>query len=127
MPQIIIGSINLVTKNMFDAIQKALPPNVYFIRQKSGWNNATLMVQIIKAFKLGLLPIFDDWQPVLILDGHRLHISDKVVRACNIAEFYYILVPIKMTWMLQPADTHVFARYKYYFETRFDELRISER
>ena len=50
--------------------------------------------------------------PVLIMDCCPVHLVEKVLADASRAGVYLIFVPAKMTWMLQPLDTHVFAVLK---------------
>ena len=50
--------------------------------------------------------------PVLIMDCCPVHLVEKVLADASRAGVYLIFVPAKMTWVLQPLDTHVFAVLK---------------
>ena len=50
------------------------------------------------------------------LDVARLHLALPVIRACRQYGLMYHLVPAKMSWLLQPCDTRVFAAYKRHFQ-----------
>ena len=49
---------------------------------------------------------------ILSTDGYRAHLTRPVWRAVNRARIMYHLIPAKITWVLQPCDTHVFSVLK---------------
>ena len=49
---------------------------------------------------------------ILCVDVLKAHICPAVLRAASAANIWICVVPGKMTWALQPCDTHLFARYK---------------
>jgi len=50
--------------------------------------------------------------PVLVMDCCPVHLVDEVLNTARTLGVVVIFVPAKMTWMLQPLDTHVFAVLK---------------
>ena len=79
------------------------------------------MVRIIKLLGRLLAPHLAGLQPVLSMDCAKIHLHRSVVRACASAGIWYCLVPAKLTWLLQPCDTHLFARYKRHLKAAFYE------
>lgn len=43
---------------------------------------------------------------------HKTHYSPEVLSTCSRNNLHVSFVPAKLTWALQPADTHVFAGQK---------------
>ena len=62
---------------------------------------------------------------VLFLDAARIHCSRKVILACNYHGIRLILLPAKLTWLLQPCDTHLFVNYKRYMRQRWQEMALT--
>lgn len=77
-----------------------------------GWNNGVTMVWYLRELrkrlrgKAPLRPI------VLVMDDCSIHISEKVIRECVRLSIAVVIIPSRMTWKLQPLDTHVFAPLK---------------
>ena len=42
------------------------------------------------------------------------HLAAKVFRAATRCGIWVLVVPAKLTWLIQPADTHAFYKYKMY-------------
>ena len=49
---------------------------------------------------------------VLIVDDAPSHIAEEFLRACRNHDVRLVILPAKMTWSLQPLDTHVFSQLK---------------
>ena len=121
LPQLIICGENVLSKREQALLEPRLPRNVFLVRQKKGWNTTQLMVRIIKILGRLLAPHLGGLQPVLSMDCAKIHLHRSVVRACASAGIWYCLVPAKLTWLLQPCDTHLFARYKRHLKAAFYE------
>ena len=50
--------------------------------------------------------------PILSMDAVRVHLHDRVILECANWGIRVVVVPARMTWLLQPLDTHVFAQLK---------------
>lgn len=49
---------------------------------------------------------------ILVVDDAPSHIADAFIEACRARCVRLVILPAKMTWCLQPLDTHVFSRLK---------------
>jgi hypothetical protein len=119
LPQVLVGNEATLLVRDFAALQAALPRNVHLIRQKSAWNNKQLMARIITMLALALRPYLDALQPILLLDAARIHIPATVLSRCLYHKIWPIIVPAKLTWLLQPCDTHAFSRFKVYLKKAY--------
>ena len=113
LPQILIGNEATLPLHALPALRAMCPPNVFLIRQKSSWNNNTLCANIIGRLKRALAPHAAGCQLVLILDTVKLHSADAVLHACRRWDVWPLFCPAKLTWLLQPLDTHAFGLYKH--------------
>ena len=50
--------------------------------------------------------------PILSMDAVRVHLHDRVILECANWGIRVVVVPARMTWLLQPLDTHAFAQLK---------------
>ncbi len=112
LPQVIVGNWAAFRVRDWSRLTTACPPNVVLVRQKSAWNNADLCCRVITLLAKALAPHRRRFQPILLFDACKVHLHRKVVAACARASIWPVVVPAKLTWLLQPNDTHVFARYK---------------
>jgi hypothetical protein len=108
LPQVIVGNHATFLVRDLAALQAAAPPNVHLVRQKSAWNNQQLMCRIINMLGLALRGYLAEWQPILLLDCSRVHLHAMVFNRCLANNIWPIVVPAKLTWLLQPCDTHAF-------------------
>ena len=70
-----------------------------------------------------LKPFLGTVQPILLMDALPAHIAPKVFRAATRCGIWVVIVPAKLTWLIQPADTHAFYKYKMYLKKRYAEAR----
>ncbi len=94
------------------ALRAACPANVHIVRQKSAWSNRLACARIVRALRAALDSHFGDTQPVLLMDTVKLHNAQCVLNACRRAGIWVVLVPPKLTWLLQPLDTIGFYSFK---------------
>ena len=124
LPQVLIGNEATFLQRSMVELRGACPANVTLLRQRSAWSNAELCAMIVQRIGHALAPCRGRYQPVLLLDAARIHITPEVVRACNKAGIWFVLVPAGVTWLLQPLDTHAFQRYKAHLRRKYLEARV---
>lgn len=78
----------------------------------SGWCTAPTLAWYVRLVARTVRVERPDCVPVLVMDCCPVHLVGQVFAAARKAGVYIILVPARMTWMLQPLDTHVFAVLK---------------
>ena len=125
LPQVIIGNERTFPKASFAALQAACPPNVVLVRQKSAWNDKVLCANIVHRLGAALKDHIDGLQPILLLDAVRLRTAPKVLSACAKWNIWPVIVPAKMTWLLQPLDTSAFQGYKAYLRNSYQRARAA--
>ena len=70
-----------------------------------------------------LAPFLDRFQPIILLDCAKSHLSWRVVATASRNNLWVAYIPASLTWLLQPCDTHVFAAYKAAIDARYSALR----
>ena len=123
LPQVLVGTEATFKASEMSRLVAASPPNVHLVRQRSAWNNAALMKRIIKLLAKALQPFLGSLQPILLLDAVRVHLVASVLGACVAAGIWPIVVPARMTWLLQPLDTHCFWSYKLALKKAYQDRR----
>lgn len=123
MPQFLIGNDRTFPARSMMRMRSACPPNIVLLRQKSAWNNANLCARIIRRLAASIEHLRDRFQPVLLMDASRIHCARVVLTACNACGIWTVMVPPSLTWLVQPLDTHVFARYKHWLRLEFQRVR----
>jgi hypothetical protein len=109
------------------ALRAACPSNVFLIRQKSAWNNDELCAEVIGLLKKAVVTHAGGVRIVLLLDCCRVHMTPRVMRACRRHGIWPIFVPARLTWLLQPLDTHAFALFKHALRMAHQRARAASR
>ena len=122
LPQVFIGNEAVLHAAAVRLVQPALHQNVILLRRKSGWVNKDFLVKYVKLLAGCLEPFASQYQPILLWDALPAHCAPSVLRAAGRAGLWVVIVPAKMTWLLQPLDTDAFSRYKQYLRRRYLEL-----
>jgi hypothetical protein len=113
LPQLLIVSEQIVTLAEFAAIGAFLPKNVFIKRRRTAWNTSELFIEYLGLLKTILTPYKDSTQFIFTCDAVPLHVHPTVLDALNCPEMlYFMLVPSKLTWLLQPLDVGVFGKLK---------------
>ena len=121
LPQVIFVGAHTITLAEWRDLTANLPNNVYVKRMPKGWNNTQQHRIIIRIWGLILGPFLATMQPILSFDAAPLHLAQEVLREITSAHIWYIVVPARLTWMLQPLDSHAFVLYKNYLRRGFTD------
>ena len=125
LPQVLIGNCQTFLVREWAALNARVPANVFLIRQKSAWNNVAVCRRVVGMLGAALQPFAARYQPILLMDAARAHLHASVAERCAAKGIWLIVVPAKLTWLLQPCDTHAFQRYKLYLKAAYQRLQIS--
>ena len=71
-----------------------------------------LMVWLVKLLGQRVRDRLRERRLVISLDCDKVQLHDRVVGPMGRAGAWCTVVPAKLTWLLQPCDTHLFAAYK---------------
>ena len=112
LPQIVIANTRTIPGRMLAALEATCPPQFRLLTGATAWVTARVCAQIVRWLAAALAQFAADLQPVLLLDACRQHLSNGVFAACSATRIWPLVVPAKMTWLLQPLDTHAFFSYK---------------
>ena len=113
LPQILLVNVkHLSNVEPAATLRMHLDANTVLWTSTSAWVNTTMMCKIVELLHDFLKPYQDTYHFIFSSDGYRAHLAKPVWRALNRARIMYHLIPAKMTWALQPCDTHVFSILK---------------
>ena len=112
LPQLLVCGSSTLSRADQAFLEARLPANVFVVRQMKGWMSQDLMVWLMKRLGECLKSKLGHRRLVISLDCAKIHLHARVVRAMARAGAWCTVVPAKMTWLLQPCDTHLFAGYK---------------
>ena len=109
----------------FAEFQAMMPSNVILHRDEKAWMNSQVMVQVIQKLASTLNDVLKHRAVILFADVYKSHISNVVWTACARAGIYYCVIPAKLTWALQPCDTHLFAAFKRHLSTLCQQIVVN--
>ena len=113
LPQIVIvNEKHLSRAEPSAALRMHLEANTVLWTAAKAWVTGPIMCKIVSLLAKHLAPYRRSHHFILSTDGYRAHLTWPVWRALNRARIMYHLIPAKMTWALQPCDTHVFSVLK---------------
>ena len=123
LPQILICNKSQCTQKELREIRAQLPPNFFIWQEKSAWNNHALTRRALTLLNTHMQDYFDVYQVVLLSDVARSHLRRSISLLARRYEMPLLYVPARLTWLLQPADTHVFAKLKQALRVAWTKLR----
>ena len=122
LPQILLGNKHVMLLSMVHSLLPHKPSNFYIWREESSWNSHKIMRRVMSRLMDCLKEYTDTHQVILVLDVARAHFHPTITAHANRLGLRLIYVPAKLTWLLQPADTHCFRRLKAKLRQRWLEL-----
>ena len=126
LPQVMFFAGRHMSWKNWTELQEALPNNVFLRRQVSGWSNAEQHNIIMQVLKLALEPLLPTMQPTLAFYAAPLHLQPSVLELLGELDIWWLLVPKKLTWLLQPLDTHTFSKYKRHVRNRWMDTLLAQ-
>ena len=124
LPQVLIFNKHMLSARDHDRLKNQVPRNVYLLRQTTGWVTEQTMLVIVRLLHACLRDMLAARQVVLSCDAYRAHMTPAVARLCYNLGIYLFYIPAKLTWVLQPCDTHVLAQYKRHLRMRFQSSQL---
>ena len=125
MPQVLLVNERTVTMEQMRRWKPLPGSNAQLWRRPSAWINDKVFAQIVRTLGQVLQKHAKDRQPILLLDAHQCHFSLNTLAACRAFNIWPVLIPARMTSMLQPLDTHVFSRFKMFLRTYLHQLMLT--
>ncbi|CAE8724718.1 unnamed protein product [Polarella glacialis] len=123
LPQIFLGNHSKFTIRLLNSVAGQLPPNIHLWRQESSWNSHSTMRKALGILHRALQPIASTHSIILILDIARVHIHHTIYQHAKQCGIRLLYVPARLTWLLQPCDTHLFARFENELRRQWHEER----
>ena len=125
LPQVLLVNKRLLTQQEMAAAMVGMPAQMQIWRNDKAWTTGDIMIRLLRALRAALDPVLSERKVILSADAFRAHLTKPVFRAAADLGFFYFLIPSKMTWALQPLDTHVFAVFKRYLSERAQSVVAS--
>jgi hypothetical protein len=114
LPQYILGNERTLQASVISELvaEGGVSENLYISRRKSAWVDDASLAIIAAHWGRVLTQVAGDCQPVLLVDACPVHMGKRFLAACARWHIWVSFIPAKLTWLLQPCDTHCFAKYK---------------
>jgi len=112
LPQVLIVSSKLTSAAEMEAWRGILPANVVVWREARCWMTTALMARLLRLLSASLRHLSTERCVIFSADAFRAHMTRPAWVAAHRMGFYYHLIPARMTWALQPCDTHDFRDFK---------------
>ena len=123
LPEVLIANEHTLSDGELAALRRLCPPHVRILRRRSAWVDAEITAVILGWLADALAPYVRGVQPILILDAHRVHHSPMVIETSVRRRLWLIVAPARLTWLLQPLDTHAFFPYKVHLHHAYQLAR----
>ena len=124
LPQFLFINRTQISQTEFDSIHADWLPNVYAHRVDNPWMTCEKMKVVLKGLADAVASHSKHRRVVLCADAHKTHIATSTWQSAAAHNVFYFIVPPKLTWALQPCDTHLFAMFKDKLTTTCQHLAI---
>ena len=94
-------------------------------REKSAWINNVKCAEVVSCIGQALRTHAPERQAILLMDAHISHFSLETLAAAYHHDIWPCILPAATTSVLQPLDTHVFARFKLFMRTRLHQTMLT--
>ena len=84
-------------------------------------------MELLRQLAETLLPHLEKYQPILIFDASKVHLVPSVLSYCHALGMWPLVVPAKLTWLLQPLDVNGFWRLKCLVRRSYQHKRVQLR
>lgn len=124
LPQVVLSNKRTITLGMLGLLHAGKPDNIRIWVEDSGWTNHKVFRRLMTLLMQSLSEYTDTHQVILVVDVAKSHYHRTIFAYANRLGLRLVYVPAKLTWLLQPADTHCFSRFKAKLRKRWLELRV---
>ena len=118
LPQVLLASRALVSNDTEAKLKTILPENVLLWRGAKAWVTSAVMVRLMGVLHARLRRVARESQVILYMDSFRAHWTIETLLAMHRCGFVCCVVPAKLTWVLQPLDSHIFSLFKHSLRIR---------
>lgn len=119
LPQIVLINKHMVSAKSMQSWKGLNGSQMEIWRNKSAWVNNNVFAAIMDRIGQQVKKHAPLHQVVLLMDAHICHFSKLVLRRAAKYGIWPVIIPASTTSLLQPLDTHVFARFKLFLRQQF--------
>ena len=125
LPQVLLVNERTVSAELHRRWTSLPGCNAKLWRGQSSWINDKVFAKIVRELGKVLRSHAAGRQAILLLDAHTCHFSQCTLAACRDYDIWPVIIPARMTSLLQPLDTHVFSRSKMFLRTRLHQIMLT--
>ena len=126
LPQVILVGEKSMRSSDKEFLAAYLPAHIVLRTGANAWMNGDAYKALLSLVSERLAAFQHTHQIILSVDTYPCHIKKETLACCGSHGIWPHLVPAKMTWALQPLDTHVFAKFKSHLASTWQRLQISK-
>ena len=123
LPQYILAASRTLPARAMARLSAARPGYVRLRRRKSMWMTQEMFGTVIREIMDVLAPYLADYQVILVFDACKAHLGSCAFTTCASVGAWPVVVPPRMTWLLQMLDTHGFRLYKACLQGEYSDAR----
>jgi hypothetical protein len=112
LPQIVFINKSHISQTDFDYALQRVQHNVHLFRVANPWTTGEKMKLIFKLLADSVRKHSEKTRVIVCADGYKAHLGRNTWASAAAHGFFYFIIPPKLTWALQPCDTHLFAIFK---------------
>ena len=124
LPQMVLVNKHMVSAKSMHLWKGVNGSNMEIMRNKTAWINNEVFAGIVDKIGKVVRQHAPLHQVVLLMDAHICHFSKVALRAAAKHRIWPIIIPASTTSLLQPLDTHVFARFKLCLRQQFNSTMM---
>ena len=125
LPQVLLVNERTVSAELNRRWTSLPGCNAKLWRGKTAWISNKVFARIVRELGKVLRARAGGRQAILLLDAHQCHFSRCTLAACRDYDIWPVVIPARMTSLLQPLDTHVFSRFKMFLRTRLHQIMLT--
>jgi len=111
LPQIILPRDQALSRVEKEALGGVAPP-LTWLRGSAGWVSTRHMKTVLTMLRRSIHTMRPGCHILLVMDAASQHLAADVVAHAARLHIMILVLPARLTWLLQPLDTHVFAPLK---------------
>ena len=113
LPQVLMPNITGQKKKWKNAQALISASNIIHVnKDTNGWSCVDSMITYFKLLKAELQKHGKE-KVVIVMDAHPSHSAWKVINLLTKWKWKILMIPSRLTWMLQPLDAYMFAEFKH--------------
>ena len=124
LPQVLLANRKTMNRSLEQHGDIVLGIQTHLWVRNSSWMTQEIFLEILELLLDALEPYMDYYDFILVFDASRVHLSRDIASKMMIAGVRIVVVPAKLTWLLQPLDTHIFANFKNTLRKKLHDMAI---